>query len=41
MTDATPQMSTALEEQLGLRLECPKRTAEMLVVDHVVMPSEN
>jgi uncharacterized protein (TIGR03435 family) len=41
MTDATPQMSTALEGRLGLRLESPKRTAETLVIDHVVMPSEN
>jgi uncharacterized protein (TIGR03435 family) len=41
-TDSTkPSIFTALEEQLGLRLESEKGTEEVLVIDHVERPSAN
>lgn len=41
-TDSTkPSIFTALEEQLGLRLESQKGTEEVLVIDHVERPSAN
>jgi len=41
-TESTkPSLFTALEEQLGLRLESEKGTEEVLVIDHVERPSAN
>jgi len=39
--DAGPSLFTALEEQLGLKLEPAKGPVEVLVIDHVEMPSAN
>jgi uncharacterized protein (TIGR03435 family) len=36
-----PSLFTALQEQLGLRLEARKEQTEMLVVDHVEKPDAN
>lgn len=40
-TDSAPPLFTALQEQLGLKLEATKGPVETLVVDHIEMPSEN
>ena len=32
---------TALQESLGLKLEKSKASVEMLIVDHLEMPTEN
>jgi uncharacterized protein (TIGR03435 family) len=40
-TDAGPSLFTAVEEQLGLRLETTKAPVPVLVVDHIERPSEN
>ena len=39
--DAGPSIFTALQEQLGLRLESGKGPVETLVIDHVEKPSKN
>lgn len=38
---ALPSLFTAMQEQLGLRLEPAKAAIEILVIDHVERPSEN
>jgi uncharacterized protein (TIGR03435 family) len=38
---ALPELFTAIQEQLGLKLEPQKISAEVLVIDHVERPSEN
>ena len=41
-TDAVgPSLFTALQEQLGLKLESSKGTADVIVIDHIDLPSEN
>jgi uncharacterized protein (TIGR03435 family) len=36
-----PSLFTALEEQLGLKLETTKANVEVMVIDHIDLPSEN
>jgi uncharacterized protein (TIGR03435 family) len=39
--DAGPSLFTALQEQLGLKLESAKGMADVIVIDHIDQPSEN
>ncbi|HEY2470352.1 MAG TPA: TIGR03435 family protein [Terracidiphilus sp.] len=36
-----PSLFTAVEEQLGLKLEATKAMVDVIVIDHIDMPSEN
>jgi uncharacterized protein (TIGR03435 family) len=40
-SDDLPVLSTALQEQLGLRLQREEVAAEVLVIDHIERPTEN
>jgi uncharacterized protein (TIGR03435 family) len=40
-SDPSPSLFTAIQEQLGLRLDATKATLEVLVIDHVQRPTEN
>jgi uncharacterized protein (TIGR03435 family) len=40
-TDAGPTLFTALQEQLGLRLEPTKAPVDIVVIDHAELPSAN
>jgi uncharacterized protein (TIGR03435 family) len=39
--DAPPGLFTAIQEELGLKLEATKAPVDVLVIDHVEKPSEN
>jgi uncharacterized protein (TIGR03435 family) len=39
--NAPPGLFTAIQEQLGLKLEATKASVDVLVIDHVEKPSEN
>ena len=39
--DELPTVFTAIQEQLGLKLELQRRVTEIYVVDRVAQPSEN
>jgi uncharacterized protein (TIGR03435 family) len=41
LVDTGPSIFTALEEQLGLKLEAAKAPMDVLVVEHIERPSEN
>lgn len=40
-TNAPPDLYTAIQEQIGLKLDATRALAEVLVIDHVERPSEN
>ena len=39
--DAPPPLFTALQEQIGLKLEAEKTSVKVIVLDHIEQPSEN
>jgi uncharacterized protein (TIGR03435 family) len=39
--DAPPDLFTAIQQQLGLKLESTKAPADVVVIDHIERPSEN
>jgi uncharacterized protein (TIGR03435 family) len=39
--DARPSLFTAIQEQLGLKLESTKAPVDVVVIDHIEKPSEN
>jgi uncharacterized protein (TIGR03435 family) len=39
--DSAPSIFTALQEQLGLKLESSRASREVLVIDHIERPSDN
>jgi uncharacterized protein (TIGR03435 family) len=39
--DAPPPLYTAIQEQIGLKLEATKAPADVMVIDHVEKPSAN
>lgn len=39
--DSAPSIFTALQEQLGLKLESSRALRDVLVIDHIERPSEN
>ena len=41
VTDEFPDFFTAIEQQLGLKLETATESMDVLVIDHVEMPTEN
>jgi uncharacterized protein (TIGR03435 family) len=40
-SDAPPNLYTAIQEQIGLKLDATKAPADVIVVDHVEEPSPN
>ena len=40
-TETLPNLFTAIQEQVGLKLDATKAPADVLVIDHVEKPSEN
>lgn len=36
-----PSLFTALEEQMGLKLESSKSSVDVIVIDHIDLPTEN
>jgi len=40
-SDSGPSIFTAMQEQMGLKLESTKGPVQVLVIDHVEMPTEN